>query len=161
MSFHFRIITPERVLSEEDVDSVSLPAADGQVTVHTHHTAYVGLLQPGVVYIRRAADAEGEEVAISGGFAKVEEGGKTLTLLVETAEKAQELDAKVIEAAQARAKQVMESTAKYDDASFAAAAAALQREMARARVVGRSHTRRLSSLPMTDKSAIRKDENAS
>ncbi len=67
----------------------------------------------------------------------------------------------MIQAAQARAKQVMESTAKYDDAAFAAAAAALQREMARARVVGRSHARRVSSIPMMYKSAIRKDENAS
>lgn len=160
MSFHFRIVTPDRVLSEEDVDSVSLPAANGEITVLTHHTAYVGLLSPGVVQIRHVGASEEEELAISGGFANVDEGGKLLTILVETAEKASELDVQVIAAAQERAKQVMENAAKYDDASFAAAAAALQREMARARVVSRFRNRR-ASLPIVDKGSIRKDENVS
>lgn len=159
MPFHFRIVTPDRILSEEDVESVSLPATDGEITVLTHHTAYVGLLLPGVVRIRRIGGTE-EEVAISGGFANVDAGGELLTLLVETAEKGNELDAQMIAAAQERAKQVMENAAKYDDASFAAAAAALQREMARARVVSRFRNRR-ASLPIVDKGSIRKDENVS
>lgn len=161
MSFHFRVVTPDRVLSEEDVDSVSLPAAAGEVTVLVHHIPYVGLLQPGIVQIRRVGATEEELLAISGGFANVDVGGKLLTILVETAEKATELDDAVIEAARTRAKQVMENVARYDDASFAAAAAALQREMARARVVSRFRNHRMASLPIVDKGSIRKDENVS
>lgn len=160
MAFHFRVVTPERVLSEDDVESISLPGFDGEITVLTHHAAYVGLLQPGIVRIRRSAEQE-EELAISGGFANVHEGGKTLTVLVETAERGIELDEQAIAAARARAESVMQNAARQDDASFAAAAAALQRELARARVHSKYHNRRKSGLPMVEKTEIRHDENIS
>ena len=159
MSFHFRIVTPERVLSEEDVASVTLPAADGDITVLTHHAAYVGLLKPGIVQIRHGADPnDDEELAISGGFANVDETGKTLTILVETAERGHELDASVIEAAKTRAEQVMQNISRQDDASYAMAAAALQRELARSRVLS-GFRRRKSGLPIGEQGTIRKDEN--
>jgi len=101
-------------------------------------------LQPGVVRIRRAAGKEPEELAISGGVANVHAGGKTLTILVETAERGMELDEQVIAAARARAEAVMQNITRQDDASFAAAAAALQRELARARVQSKYHSRRKS-----------------
>lgn len=161
MSFHFRVVTPERVLSEEDVDAVALPAADGEITVLTHHAAYVGLLRPGVVRIQRIGQHEEEELAISGGFANVHEGGKTLTILVETAERGMELDEQAITTAKARAEAVMQNAVRQDDASFAAAAAALQRELARARVHARYHNRRKSGLPIVEQARIRHNENVS
>ncbi|MBP9762923.1 ATP synthase F1 subunit epsilon [Patescibacteria group bacterium] len=161
MSFHFRIVTPERVLSEEDVDSVSLPGVEGEITVLTHHVAYVGLLQPGIVQVRRVGVREEDALAISGGFANVDEGGNLLTILVETVERGMELDEATISKAKERAQQVMQNAARQDDASFAAAAAALQRELARARVLSKFHNRRTAGLPIVEQGSIRKDENAS
>lgn len=160
MALHLRIVTPERTLSEEEVRSVTLPTERGEIAVLSMHAAYVGVLTPGMVRVHRSPGVE-EELSISGGFVEVTAGGKTLTVLVETAERAVELDAKAIAEAKERAKRAMQNVARHDEASFAAAAAGLQRELARERVLIRFRARRGTSIPLEDKGSISHNENES
>jgi len=156
MEMHFRLVTPDRILIEEEVRSVSLPTAEGEVTILPHHVPFAAILVPGIVRIHREGGVE--EVAVSGGFIHVSEIDRTITVLADTAERGQELTLSAIEEAKARAMQVMKEAVSKDDTSFAAAAAALERELARYKVASRH--KHHGPLPVNEQSSIKKEENA-
>ena len=136
MRLRFKLVTPDRVLMDEDVLSVSLPTVNGEITVLPGHTALSSLLSPGVALIKRKGGSE--EVAVSGGFIHIGTDG-VVDVLADTAERGHELDVSVIEEAKKRAQEVMKKAAAQDDVSFAAAAAALERELARYKLASKHH----------------------
>ncbi|MDZ4285011.1 MAG: F0F1 ATP synthase subunit epsilon, partial [Patescibacteria group bacterium] len=56
MPLHIKIITPERVVLEEDVDSLSLPTPDGEITVLPNHRPLVSLLATGAMTLRKGGE---------------------------------------------------------------------------------------------------------
>lgn len=132
MNLHFRLVTPERVLMDTEVVSVSLPTADGEITVLKNHAPLAATLIAGIARIRKP-DGTGEDVAVSDGVIYINETGM-VSVLAQTAEHGKELDLSVIEEARDRAQKVMSEAAKQDDVAFAAAAAELERELARYRL---------------------------
>jgi F-type H+-transporting ATPase subunit epsilon len=152
---HFSLITPERILFQEEAVSVTLPTADGEITVLPNHAPLVAALVPGVAALVRA-DGLAEDMAVSGGFIKIERGSK-VTVLADTAERGQELSLNVIREAKERADAVMKRAVTRDDAAYALAAASLERELARERAAIR-HARR-KGLPMADHSSISSRDN--
>lgn len=129
----FKLVSPERIVSDEDALSVSLPTATGEITVLPHHAPLVSLLTSGIIRLRKPSGDE-DEIAVSGGFIHVEKNGN-VTVLAETAERGHELELSVIAEAKQRAKAVMTKAVMADDVAFAKAAAALEREMARYKLV--------------------------
>lgn len=156
MSFSFTLVTPNRKLFDEPVASVSVPTPDGEITILPHHLSLTAVVSSGIMHFVHL-DGVVEEIAVSGGCIHVAPSGD-VTVLTDTAERGFELDAATIEAAKERARQVMRETISKDDASFAAAAAALERELARSRLVTRHghHPRR----PTVARDAISHDKNA-
>jgi F-type H+-transporting ATPase subunit epsilon len=73
------IVTPNGVIFDDDVKQVTLPGSEGEFGVLPGHTAIVSLLNAGVVTITRKDNRE-VQVAINGGYTKVEEG-KTLCMV--------------------------------------------------------------------------------
>ena len=94
------IVTPERVALTERVDSVSLPAFDGEMGVLPGHEPYLVQLTAGPVRVR-AGDAE-RRFAVSGGFAEVHKD--RVEVFAETAEMADEIDVERARQALERAK---------------------------------------------------------
>ncbi len=127
---NFELVTPERTLFREIIEEVTLPTAEGEITVLTHHAPLVAVLVPGVARLKLKSGHE--EVAVSGGFIQV--GNNVVRVLADTAERATELDLSAIEAAKARAEQVMKEADRQDEKAYAMAAAGLERELARYRV---------------------------
>jgi len=146
MSLHFKLVTPDRVLLDTEVSSVSLPTPDGEITVLNHHIPLATLLVPGIV--RTKKNGVEEEVAVSGGFVEIKRDG-TVMVLADTAERGQELELSVIEEAKKRAQAVVNNAARQDDEAFAAAAAGLERELARYRVASRHRRGRAAISPTT------------
>ncbi|MDO8583827.1 MAG: ATP synthase F1 subunit epsilon [bacterium] len=128
MGLRFKLVTPDRVLLDLEVRSISLPTPDGEITVLPGHVALASLLSPGIAKIETEKGME--EVAVSGGFIRVTPDG-VVNVLADTAEQGHELDMAVIEEAKKRAQDVMREAATKDDVSFALAAAALEKEFAR------------------------------
>jgi F0F1-type ATP synthase epsilon subunit len=93
---------------------------------------------------------------VSGGFIHIEQDGKA-TVLAETAELGHELDLSVIEEAKKRAEDVMKRAVSADDVSFAAAAAALERELARYKVALK-HRHGVKGVPVSEQVTIKQDE---
>ena len=70
MPLQLEIVTAEReILSEDDVDSVVAPAADGQITILPHHASLITLLQAGELRVRRRGGES--RMRVTGGFLEV------------------------------------------------------------------------------------------
>jgi F-type H+-transporting ATPase subunit epsilon len=71
-TIHLRVVTPKRLLVEDDVDAVSLPSLEGEIGVLPgHRPLFVGIGRGKLTY--RAAGDE-ESFAIHGGYAEVQPG---------------------------------------------------------------------------------------
>ena len=127
----FEITTPERIVYRDEVDQITIPTRDGEITVLPNHIPLVSLLSPGALTVKK----NGEEVymATSGGFVEVLPGNKVI-VLADTAERSEELDLAAIEVARERARKILEEKRNIDDVAFVDAAAMLERELARLKV---------------------------
>ncbi len=81
-TFHFELVSPEKVLFSGSVDSVVVPASEGEMTVMAGHAPAMSTLKPGVVAV---ADSKGgaKRLFVRGGFVDINEAG--LTILAEHA----------------------------------------------------------------------------
>ncbi len=131
----FEIITGERVVYAADVESVTLPGVEGELTVLPRHAPLLTMLKPGELVVRRG----GEEVtmAVSGGFLEVMPD--KVVVLADTAERAEEIDIARAEAARRRAEESLRQAVTEED--LARARAALQRALVRLRVAERRRRR--------------------
>lgn len=79
--FKLKIVIPSGVMLEKDVDSVTLPSENGEITVLPNHTKYAGLVGTGVVAYS-IADEE-NYVIVSGGVVHFD--GSELMILADEA----------------------------------------------------------------------------
>lgn len=134
-----KIVSPERVLMEAEVLSISLPTPLGQITVLPKHTPLVSVLSPGEATVKELQSKE-SYLSISGGFVQVQKGG-AVHLLVDAAEHVSEINESRAEAARVRAQEALKS-ANMSDQEYAATVAALERSLSRLNIVRkRSHKR--------------------
>ena len=131
----FKIVTPERLLIEEEIDQVTLPTSEGQITVMKDHLPLVSTLAPGELVMKTGSKET--PLAVSGGFIEVRDN--TVTVLADTAERIEELDLARAEEARKKAETLLKTrTIEHDD--YALMQARLEKELARLRV-GRKHKR--------------------
>ena len=117
---HLKIITPKKVVVDEDVYSVNAPASEGVITVLPHHEHLFTLLAEGVVKIRRSKEGTDEDyLAIGGGY--LETDGKNLNILVSRAYGQDEIDEEFTKKAMAEAEKILRET-KNDGERHEAAA---------------------------------------
>ena len=128
---HLSIVTPERIVYEDEVDSITVMTDMGEVTVLPDHIPLVANLRAGELTLRK--DGEPHYLVASTGFLEVRPGNK-IVVLADTAERAEELELEKIEEARERARQLLTEKRHVDDVAFADAAAILERELARHRV---------------------------
>ena len=125
------IVTAERVVYSEEVDSVVAPSSEGQLGILPHHAPLMTTLREGELQIRKG----GEEffLAISGGF--LEARPDKIIVLADTAERVEEIDIARAEEAKRRAEERLGQLDTTADA--ARAEAALRRSLMRLKVVGK------------------------
>lgn len=140
----FAIVTPERVVVEQPVVQVTLPVVGGVVTVLPDHVPYIGALAAGEIVLRTAS---GEDIALAASGGIVEFHGGRLTILADTAERAEDIDLERAEKARRQAEEAMRAVATGDE-QYARVAAQLEKEFARVRVA-RRHARRAAAPPVS------------
>src|SRR5215210_1694771 len=95
------VVTPERRVLSEAVDSVNVPGLDGELGILPGHTPLISQLQTGVLsYVQKGAT---HRLHVSGGFVEVNDD--RVSVLAEIAEHPAEIDA-------ARARLAREHTEK-------------------------------------------------
>ena len=130
-SILFEIVTAERLVSSEEVDVVVAPGAAGELAVLPHHAPLLTVLRPGE--IRVVKDGEDSYIAVSGGFMEVM--GDKVTILADTAERADEID---LERAEEALKLAQERIAEAPgDMDLGRALASIRKSQARLRVARR------------------------
>lgn len=88
-AFQFELVSPERLLVSDLVESVIIPGAEGEMTVMANHAPVMTTVNPGVVTVRTAAGAT-ERYVVFGGFADILPAG--CTLLAESAVLEKQID---------------------------------------------------------------------
>jgi len=142
MPTHVEIVAAERRVLEDDVDELVAPTPDGQIGILPRHAALLTLLVPGEMRLKKG-DQE-TVLAIGGGFLEVADN--RVTILVDSAERAEEIDIARAEEARRRAADRVQSRGREVDLDRAQMA--LSRSMARIRVVERVRQRGGHSRPM-------------
>jgi F-type H+-transporting ATPase subunit epsilon len=138
------ITTPERTVFQAEVDSVTIPTAEGEITVLANHAPLVGLVVPGALAIHGEKESY---LAVSGGALEVLPESRCV-ILTDSADRAEDLVEAEIEKARARAQAAYEEAKDKDQVAFADAAVSLEREMARLNVA-RKHRRSRNPTPET------------
>jgi F-type H+-transporting ATPase subunit epsilon len=98
---HLQIVSADRLLVQDDVDEVEVPAADGYLGILPGHTSLLALLQVGELWYRKGP----EKFYLSIAFGFVEVQPNRVTILAEVAERAEEIDLARAEAAKKRAEE--------------------------------------------------------
>ena len=86
---HFDLVSPERLLVSEDVESVVVPGSEGFFTVLARHAPFMSTLKPGLVEVKGLA-GETQKIFVRGGFADVTPAG--LTILADQATPLEDFD---------------------------------------------------------------------
>lgn len=135
-TMRLEIATAERVVYSEDVEILVAPGMDGQLGILPNHAPLLTALQPGEIRVVR----EGEEsyMAVSGGFLEVM--ANRVTILADTAERAEEIDIERAEEAMQRAQERIESSVSAMD--LQRALASIRRSQARLLAARRRRPRR-------------------
>ena len=131
----FRIATPERVVYESEVDSVTCPTEMGEVTILPSHIPLVANLKAGE--LKTLHDGQENYFSLSGGFLEVRPNNEVV-ILADSAEHAHEIDIARAEEARERAKKLMAEEVRSEE-EYAVTAAALERALARIRVARHRH----------------------
>jgi F-type H+-transporting ATPase subunit epsilon len=100
-SIQLIIVTPERQLLRETVVEVTIPGLDGQLGILPGHAPLMTELGIGELAYRTSTSSQPIAMAVISGFAEVLPD--RVTVLAETAERAEEIDLARAEAAKARA----------------------------------------------------------
>ena len=103
MPLKLDIVTVERLVYSQDVDMVIAPGISGEMGILPRHAPLLTALTYGELRVRRGDDES--SFAISGGFMEVQPD--RVTVLADTAERADEIDLERAEAAAAALKSVL------------------------------------------------------
>jgi F-type H+-transporting ATPase subunit epsilon len=87
-TFHFDLVSPERLLFSGEVTQVDLPGSEGDFGVLAGHAPIVTTLRPGILTVFE--DRSEMRVVVNGGFAEVSPAG--LTVLADLAVPVDEFD---------------------------------------------------------------------
>ena len=87
-TFHFDLVSPEKLLISAEVEHVVVPGSEGEFGVLAGHAPLVAMLKPGILTVLEPAPAK--RIVVGGGFAEVNPDG--LTVLAEIAVPVEEFD---------------------------------------------------------------------
>ncbi|PJC30531.1 ATP synthase F1 subunit epsilon [Candidatus Roizmanbacteria bacterium CG_4_9_14_0_2_um_filter_39_13] len=78
---HLKVITPKKLVYEEEVHAVVVPTVAGEITILPKHADLLSLLKEGVITIKK--EKEIEYLSVGGGY--LETDGKSVHILVSRA----------------------------------------------------------------------------
>jgi F-type H+-transporting ATPase subunit epsilon len=132
-SIKLEIVTPEKIVVDENVKVALAPGSVGEFGVLPGHTPFLSTLNLGSIHYTDLNEEE-RYVFVSGGFAEVLPD--KITVLVESADRRRDIDGDRARDALSRAQRRLEE--KNADVDLARAEAAMARSAARLKLIGGS-----------------------
>ena len=87
-SFHFDLVSPEKLAFSGEVDQVDIPGLEGDFGVLAGHAPVVAVMRPGILTV--ITGGKKEKIIVLGGLAEVSSRG--LTVLADVATSLEDLD---------------------------------------------------------------------
>ena len=92
-TFHFDLVSPEKLLFSGEVDQVDVPGNEGDFGVLAGHAPLVSALRPGIM--RVTVNNQAQDMVVLGGFAEVSPDGK-LTVLADLADSVEDFNREIL-----------------------------------------------------------------
>ena len=74
-TFHFELVSPEKIAFSGEVDQVDVPGVEGDFGVLAGHAPLLTTLKPGLLDIGFPGGGEHQRYFVRGGFAEVSPAG--------------------------------------------------------------------------------------
>ena len=87
-TFHFDLVSPEKLAFSGEVDQVDVPGIEGDFGVLAGHAPVVAAIRPGILTV--TAGGKQQKIIVLGGLAEVSDKG--LTVLADVATSVEDLD---------------------------------------------------------------------
>lgn len=124
----FKIVTPQGVIYEDNIEKVTIPTEAGVITVLENHIPMVSILKPGEMFVYK--ENQMIPLAVSTGMLEIRPSGEVY-IIADTAERAEHIDITRAEAARARAEELIKQQHDIADVDFARLQAKIEKELAR------------------------------
>lgn len=141
-----KIVTQERVVFEDEILWVTLPSIDGEITILPNHIQYITMLRAGEMLLKKVDSSIW--LFVSGGF--IEFSNNNLTILADTAERAEDIDIERAKEARRRAEEIRQTRElekdRENDLEFEKAVAAIKRATFRINVAKKHRTKHSTNI---------------
>jgi len=147
-----KIVTPEKLILEELVDSVTLPTTEGEITILADHIPIVAALTSGDIVA--ISDGEHVPMAVVGGFVEVKKPARSLeevggeddktvvTILADFAEHIGNITEEEIAKAKARAEELKKQAENNEIVDFEHFTTELERSLTRIKIADKWKTKK-------------------
>lgn len=106
---NLKILTPERITFEGDIDELIVPTVTGEIAVLPHHIDLLTQVSEGELTIKMKGKQE--HIAVTGGFLQI--NNDTLTLLADYAIHSEKINAQKALDAQKRAEEILKKKSEH------------------------------------------------
>jgi len=133
-SLQLEMVTPYKKVLSTEVDELTVPGFTGELGILPGHTPLLTTLRVGELSYKQGGSTY--HVAVNWGYLEIEED--RATVLVDTAEEADEIDLARAKAALGRAEEALKKLSA-EDKQYRIMEAALQRALIRIQVASKGH----------------------
>jgi F-type H+-transporting ATPase subunit epsilon len=124
------VVTPEGILVSQEVDMVTASGSEGEFGILPRHINFLSGIVPGELRFNHGGQSE--HMSVTTGFAEV--SNDKVSILVDSAEKAIDIDIERAKKALERARERLEKDRETKDIDFLRAELALKRAVSRMKV---------------------------
>lgn len=135
VQLHLKIVTPEKLVFDEEVSQVNVSTEQGQIGILPNHANLMAKLEPGELVIKKGGKVD--TLAVGDGFLQVSDN--ILTIMTDLAVSEADIDERAVEDAKKRAEQALSQT--LSDEEYAETLAALEKSLAQLRIKRRHRVR--------------------
>lgn len=131
---HLEIITPEKVIFDDEISELVAPTVEGQITILPHHVNLLTQLAPEELIIK--SKGKDHYLAITGGFLQVQ--NNKITILSDYAVRAEHIEVEKAVEAQKRAEEILRKKREHiSEEDFSLAQGEMRRSILELKVARR------------------------
>jgi F-type H+-transporting ATPase subunit epsilon len=135
MGLHLKIVTPEKLIFDDEVEMVTVPSTTGELGILPHHANLISKLNPGEMKIKKA----GKEQILATGDGFLQITNNVAIILTDLAIDEANIDEKAVEEAHKRAQAALSE--KLSNEEYAETLAILEKSLAQLQVKRRHRVR--------------------
>lgn len=134
---HLQIITPEKIVFDEEIEEIVVPTLSGEIAILPHHIDLLTQIVPGEMAIRH--NNKTQHLAITGGFLQIT--NNSVSILADYAVRSEEINTQKALEAQKRAEELLKKKEEgISEKDFAIAQADIRRAVLELKVAKKRHS---------------------